>query len=300
MSSLISWAAILLSLALCPLFSGFVDRMTAFFAGRDGDGMLQPYRDLLTLARKRGRRVMFIDGVIPAGVLTASCLLLFTTPLGTEASALSFPGDFALWMVALASGRTFGVAAAFGRSGFPGFGAGRLAIRSTLVCITAFAALATILAVGDGTSLAAALEGLTGRARADYIVALLAASFAFAVATLAESGKAPFDDLAGWEPKLAHDAVERDFGGPELAMLKYAEHLKLWTLGCMAVQIALPRLDLDPLDAARVFAGLAVFGALAGLAGAFAPRLDGKRSVLALGAACALAVMSPFLAWIRI
>src|SRR5262249_2063975 len=112
-----------------PLLLGVINKTKAFFAGRVGPPLLQPYHDLLKLLRKGSvfsttTTWIFQAGPIVAGV-TALVALLFI-PLGGVEAPVSFTGDLVLLAYLFALGRFFTTLAALDTgSSFEGMGAAR-------------------------------------------------------------------------------------------------------------------------------------------------------------------------------
>ena len=108
---------VLLALTISPLLLALINRVKAFFGGRSGPSLLQPYYDLFKLLRKgtvysRTTSWVFRAGPVvgTAAVLTA----LFLTPLGDIPGPGGFPGR------SPAPGILLGVDAFFYRGGRPG------------------------------------------------------------------------------------------------------------------------------------------------------------------------------------
>src|SRR5262245_44775110 len=116
-------------LLLAPLMPGIIGRTKAFFGGRQGPPLLQPYYDLWRLLHKGAvisRVTTWIFRFGPAAVwittLAAACVI----PLGSDFAPLSFSGDLLLFAYLLALGRFFMVLAALDTgSSFEGMGAAR-------------------------------------------------------------------------------------------------------------------------------------------------------------------------------
>jgi len=125
-TSLIHFA---LLLALPPLLLGVVNRTKAWFAGRKGPSLLQPYHDLVRLFRKEmvfSQTTTWVFRLGPLvtliGVLLAGVLL----PFGAFDAPVQFTGDLVLFASLLALGRFFTAAAALDTgSAFEGMGAAR-------------------------------------------------------------------------------------------------------------------------------------------------------------------------------
>jgi len=98
-SNPVSWLLFLTVLGGAPLLSGIVNKFKARMAGRFGASVLQPYFDLVKLARKESvysRSSGFITRLAPSLVWSTTALALLLLPVGPFFAAISFDGDFIL------------------------------------------------------------------------------------------------------------------------------------------------------------------------------------------------------------
>src|SRR5262245_50360185 len=120
---------ILMLVVLPPLLLGIINRTKAFFGGRQGPPLLQPYFDLWRLLRKGSvisTTTTWIFRFGPVVSLTTAFLAALLIPLGHSSAPLSFTGDLLLFAYLLALGRFFLVLSALDTgSAFEGMGAAR-------------------------------------------------------------------------------------------------------------------------------------------------------------------------------
>lgn len=239
MDVLIGLAALLahaaLMLALAPLLVGVVRWGEARLLGRAGPSVLQPWRDLIKLARKQP-------------VIAANASPLFTAAPGvafaaTLAAAALVPG-FALGMASgpaadliallglLALSRcVLALAALDVGTGFGGLGAAR-AMTFAAFAEPAMLLVAFTLALLAGTT---NLDAIALLLRQTAVVPRLSLGLALAatlIVALAEAGRAPVDSAASQlELTLVHDAVALEYSGRHLALITWTAALKLlvWT-----------------------------------------------------------------------
>lgn len=234
-------------LVLPPFLLGVVSRTKAWFAGRAGPPLLQPYHDLLKLLRKGtvySPTTTWVFRAAPvvavATALTAGLLL----PVGGgEASApLHFPGDLAAFASLLALARFFTLAAALDTgSAFAGMGASRDAAVAALAEPALALALGAALARTHSLSLGEALAAFPGATWAAGAPAVLLAALALGVVLLAENARVPVDDPATHlELTMIHEATVLEYGGPDLAFLEYARAVKLFLFATLFTRFVLP------------------------------------------------------------
>ncbi len=139
-----------------PLLLGVINKTKAWFAGRRGPPLLQPYYDLAQLLRKGMVISTTTTWIFRAGpVVTLARVLLagLLVPFGGFDAPIRFTGDLILFAYLLALGRFFTTAAALDTgSAFEGMGAAR---EVTFACLSepalffAFLVLATLLGIAD-------------------------------------------------------------------------------------------------------------------------------------------------------
>jgi formate hydrogenlyase subunit 4 len=261
----------LVLLLMPPLLLGVIIKTKAFFGGRVGAPVLQPYFDLLKLLRKqmvlsRTTSWMFLAGPVVTLVATLAASLLL--PLGERAAPVRFAGDFVLFAYLLALGRFFTVAAALDTgSAFEGMGAAR---EITFSCLSEPAVFLGLLALARITG-SLELSGLLGPkvvdgwiAAAPTMVMLVVGLF---VVALAENCRIPFDDPnTHLELTMIHEVMVLDHSGPALGIIEYGAAVKLFLFGAVVVRLAAPVSTGNPLlDWGAFVLAMVLFAALVGV-----------------------------------
>lgn len=234
-------------LVLPPLLFGVISRVKAFFAGRQGPPLLQPYYDLLKLARKGtvlSTTTTWVFRLGPVmGVVTA-VIAGMMVPLGRVASPVSFGGDLLLVAYLFALGRFCTILSALDTgSAFEGMGASREATFSCLAepaLFLGFVALASLLPPDAPLTLSRCLDAApAGWAAAAGGMALVTA--AWTVVLLVENSRIPFDDPnTHLELTMVHEVMVLDHSGPLLGLVFYGAAVKLTVLGLLLVGLVLP------------------------------------------------------------
>jgi formate hydrogenlyase subunit 4 len=258
-------------LLLPPLLLGVIGRVKAIVAGRQGPPIVQPYLDLLRLARKGAVYSRTTSWVFRAGPVVGLAAVLaagLVLPLGGPDAVVTFRGDFVLLAYLLGLARFATVLAALDTgSSFEGMGAAREVTYSALAEPALFLGFVSLVRSTGGLDLAHLLG--TGLARSwstDGPALLLVASAIFVVA-LAENARVPVDDPSTHlELTMIHEVMVLDHSGPDLAMITYGAALKLWLFGALVVKLALgARLD-EPWAAFAAFVvGQFLFAVAVGL-----------------------------------
>jgi len=235
-------------LVLPPLLLGLIAKVKAFFAGRVGPPLLQPYYDLAKLLRKGtvfSRTTTWVFRLGPvAGVVTA-VLAGLMVPLGGVAAPISFTGDLLLVAYLLALGRFCTILSALDTgSAFEGMGASREAAYACLAepaLFLGFVALALLLPEGAQLNLGNLLAASPGGWElAAGGMALVAA--AWMVVLLVENCRIPFDDPnTHLELTMIHEVMVLDHSGPPLGLILYGASVKLAVIGMLVLGLILPR-----------------------------------------------------------
>ena len=260
-----------LALGLAPLLVGVITRTKAVIAGRVGQPLLQPYRDLRKLMRKGAvysRTTTWVFRAGPVVGLAATVLASALVPYGGSFALVSFPGDLFVFAYLLALTRFFTVIAALDTgSSFEGMGASREVTFSALAEPTLLLGLAAVARTTGSLSLSPILSKVTVEVWAQAAPALALVAAAFLVVFLVENGRIPVDDPATHlELTMIHEVMILDHGGPDLAFILYAAAVKLWLLGTLLIGVVLPvHSDNRWLDSAAATVAMLALGVLTGL-----------------------------------
>jgi formate hydrogenlyase subunit 4 len=236
---------LLLLLLVPPLLLGVIARTKAWFGGRRGPPLLQPYHDLVRLLRKGavyGRTTTWIFSAGPIVALAAVLAAGLLVPLGSNRAPLGFAGDIVVFAYLLALGRFATMAAALDTgSSFEGMGASREATFSALAEPTLFLILA-VLCVRAGTpSFEGAWSAISWASPGLGRAPLLAGAVALFAVILAENSRIPVDDPnTHLELTMIHEVMVLDHSGPDLAFIQYGAAIKLFVLGSVLIHIVLP------------------------------------------------------------
>ncbi len=235
---------VLLLLILPPMLLGVINRTKAWFAGRTGPPLLQPYFDLLRLLRKDmvlSTTTTWIFRAGPAAALAATLLAGLLLPLGPLPAVISFQGDLVLFAYLLGLARFATTAAALDTgSAFEGMGASR---ELTFACLTEpaiFLALLVLARLSGSLALGTMLLPLASVSSAGA-APLAMISIGLFVVLLAECSRIPVDDpTTHLELTMIHEVMVLDHSGPLLGAIHYGAALRLFVLGSLLLQAGLP------------------------------------------------------------
>lgn len=236
---------IVLLLTMPPLLLGVIAKTKAFFAGRAGPSVLQPYWDLMKLFQKgvvisTTTTWVFIAG--PVVTLAAVLLAGLMMPMGAFNAPISFTGDVILFAYLLALGRFFTTAAALDTgSPFEGMGAAREVTFACLAEPALFVALLALAKISNSMSLSGMLHGELLSAWGTSGPSLLLVLAALFIVLLAENCRIPVDDPATHlELTMIHEVMVLDHSGPLFGAITYSAAMKLFVLGAFVTRVAIP------------------------------------------------------------
>lgn len=236
--------ALLVLVLAAPIVAGVVSRTKAIMAGRRGPPLWQLYADLWKLARRGvvySTTTTWMFRLAPVMLVATTIVAASLLPLDGRGSLLRFAGDAVAFAYLLALGRFVLVLAALDTgSSFEGMGASREVTFASFVEPGLFIAVTALAVMAHDLSLSAML-GAAPRPTDATTVSVMVAASVFMLA-LAECSRVPVDDPATHlELTMVHEVMVLDHSGPDLAMILYANALKLALFAGIIVNVVLPQ-----------------------------------------------------------
>ncbi len=244
--------SVALLLIMPPLLLGVINKTKAWFGGRVGPPLLQPYFDIARLLRKDMVISRTTSWVFPLGpVVTLASVLLagLLMPLGAFAAPLHFSGDLILFAYLFGLSRFFTTAAALDTgSPFEGMGAAREVTFAALTEPTLFFALLVLARMSGSLSLTGMLHGPDQGFPALLAAPLILVSIGLFVVLLTENCRIPVDDpTTHLELTMIHEVMVLDHSGPLLGTVLYSASIRLFVLGSVLLHLVAPFQFGDPL-----------------------------------------------------
>ncbi len=240
--SLLALLQVLFVFAFSPLLVGIMRKVKARFQGRSGSPVYQPYLDVLKLlskGRMKSSVSSFVFSVTPAigfvSVAVAALMLPLLSPNAPLASNiivfvyLFAVGRFLTALSGLDAGSAFG-----------GMGSSREMLYSIFIEPALFAVILFLAASGSLSiaPLAASMPAWQQLVSSPPFWLLAIALF---VATLAETGRLPFDNPATHlELTMVHEAMILENSGPDLALIEWASASKMFLFFSLIGILLLP------------------------------------------------------------
>lgn len=234
-----------LLLFLPPLLLGIINKTKAWFGGRVGAPLLQPYYDLIKLARKGMVLSSTTTWIFRAGpVITLAAMILagMLIPFGQFNAPISFTGDLILFAYLFGLARFFTTAAALDTgSAFEGMGSAR---EVTFACLSEpalFFALLVLAKLSGSLTLNNMLRGPTMGFSVSVAAPLILVAIGLFIILLAETCRIPVDDPnTHLELTMIHEVMVLDHSGPLFGIILYSAALKMFILGAVLMHVVVP------------------------------------------------------------
>lgn len=232
------------SIALAPLFLGWINQCRAWLSNRSAPSVFQPYRGIVKLFHKdavlahEASPLFRVAPYIVFGAMTLAAAVIPSTgtrlPFTTAADAIALVGLLATARVFMALA-AMDVGTAFGTLG---------ARREMMIGFLAEPALLMVIFVASlisaTTSLPVISEELTTRAGGLY-PSLAFTAVAFTMVLLAENARIPIDNPATHlELTMIHEAMLLEYSARHLALMEWAAALKLFNYACIGFALFVP------------------------------------------------------------
>lgn len=236
---------VVILLLLPPLLLGVITKTKAWFGGRVGAPLLQPYYDLAKLMRRGLVLSTTTTWVFRAGpVITLATVMLagLLVPIGGYSAPIAFTGDFILFAYLFGLARFFTTSAALDTgSAFEGMGSAR---EVTFACLSEpalFFAFMVLAKISGSLTLTQMLHGPASALSAGVAASLVLIGIGLFIVLLAETCRIPVDDpTTHLELTMIHEAMVLDHSGPLLSLILYASAVKLLVLGTVLLHVIAP------------------------------------------------------------
>lgn len=236
---------LLLLFIMPPLLFGVINKTKAWFGGRVGMPLLQPYYDIIKLLRKGmvfSSTTTWIFRAGPIVTLVSLFVAGLLIPMGQFCAPVSFTGDLILFAYLFGLSRFFTTAAALDTgSSFEGMGSAR---EVTFACFSEpalFFAFLVLVKMSGTFSLSTMLHAPTNGLSVDTAAPLVLIAIGLFIVLLAESCRIPVDEPnTHLELTMIHEVIVLDHSGPLFGIISYASALKLFILSTVLLHIIVP------------------------------------------------------------
>ena len=226
------------------LVLGVIKKTKAFWAGRKGVFLFQPWWDFVKLMKKDSvvsDTTTWIFKFTPILIFATTLFAGLFVPMLGGSSVINMQGGFILFAYLLGLGKFFALLSAMDTgSSFEGMGASREACFTTIVEPAFFIIMASLIALsGNYTfeSLFLILESAGGLG----ILIMILAVLALVVMLLTECCRVPVDDpTTHLELTMIHEVMILDNSGQDLGLITWAAGIKMVILESLIAALLIP------------------------------------------------------------
>lgn len=236
---------ILILLFVPFLMAGVIKKTKAFWGGRQGASVLQPFYDFKKLLKKdfviseTTSQVFKIAPVI--SIVTVLFASLFI-PLATGSALINITGGLIIFAYTLSLGKFFSLISAMDTgSSFEGMGASREACFTSIVEPAFFITIASIMAL-SGNYTFESLQNIISNAGSYGALITLFAVVVLFLMILIEGSRVPVDDPATHlELTMIHEVMILDNSGSDLAFFTWANSIKMFLISSLIAYMIIPQ-----------------------------------------------------------
>jgi formate hydrogenlyase subunit 4 len=233
-----------LVIAVAPLLTGLVRATKARLLRRRGPPLIQPYRDLIRLARKEAvvaETASWLFRFVPYLVFAATWVAAALVPTFATGLLFSWSADLIAIIALLGAARFFLALAGLDvGTSFGGLGSSREALFGALAEPAMIVIVFTLALVAGSTQLSTVAAYMV-LSNVGLRVSLGMALVALIIVALAENGRIPVDNPATHlELTMVHEAMILEYSGRHLAVIELAAMLKLVLYVSLIVCVFVP------------------------------------------------------------
>jgi formate hydrogenlyase subunit 4 len=233
-----------LVIAVAPLLTGIVRATKARLLRRRGPPLIQPYRDLIRLARKEAvvaDSASWLFRFVPYLVFAATWVAAALVPTFATGLLFSWSADLIAIIALLGAARFFLALAGLDvGTSFGGLGSSREALFGALAEPAMIVIVFTLALVAGSTQLSTVAAYMVS-SNVGLRVSLGVALVALIIVALAENGRIPVDNPATHlELTMVHEAMILEYSGRHLAVIELAAMLKLVLYVSLIVCVFVP------------------------------------------------------------
>jgi formate hydrogenlyase subunit 4 len=220
-----------LVIGLAPLLTGLVRKAKARLLRRRGPPLIQPYRDLIRLARKEAvvaDSASWLFRIVPYLVFASTWVAAALIPTFATGLLFSWSADLIAIIALLGAARFFLALAGLDvGTSFGGLGASREAMFASLAEPAMIVIVFSLALIAGSTQLSTVAAFMASPA-VGLRVTLGMALIALIIVAVAENGRIPVDNPATHlELTMVHEAMILEYSGRHLAVIELASMLKL-------------------------------------------------------------------------
>ncbi len=226
------------------LVLGIINKTKAFWGGRKGASVFQPFYNTIKLFKKDktiSTTTSWIFNFAPVVVFATTLFAAFFAPMVNGYSIINIAGAFVIFSYILGLGKFFALISAMDTgSSFEGMGASREACFTTIVEPAFFIILASTVVLSGNYNFNSITNTISNFQSYGILIAVLA-SISLLVMLLIECSRIPVDDPSTHlELTMIHEVMILDNSGFDLALLSWASGIKMVILMSLIANFIIP------------------------------------------------------------
>lgn len=227
------------------LMAGVIKKTKAFWGGRKGPSVMQPFYDFVKLMKKD-----FVISKTTSGVFRIAPVVMFASvifaglfiPLASGAALINVPAGLIIFAYTLSFGKFAALISAMDTgSSFEGMGASREACFTSIVEPAFFLTIASIMALSGNYTFDSLQNILSTAGHYGILITIFAVVVLF-IMILIEGSRVPVDDPATHlELTMIHEVMILDNSGSDLALFSWANGIKMLLLSSLIAYMIIPQ-----------------------------------------------------------
>ena len=229
------------------LMLGVIKKTKAFWSGRKGVTLLQPFWDFVRLMKKGAvysKTTSWIFRIAPVVMLTTVIFAGLFVPLVNGFTIFNVQFAFIIFAYILGFGKFFSLLSALDTgSSFEGMGASREACFSTIVEPAFFITLASVGALSQNYTFSS-FKAIMANAGGYGVLLIMLVAFTLFVMLLIEGCRVPVDDpTTHLELTMIHEVMILDNSGIDLGLITWGAAIKIFLFEALIANLVLPVLS---------------------------------------------------------
>ena len=226
------------------LMAGIIKKTKAFWGGRKGASILQPFWDFVKLIKKD-----FVISNTTSQVFRIAPIVMFISvlfasmfiPLASGMALINIAGGLIIFAYTLSLGKFFALVSAMDTgSSFEGMGASREACFTSIVEPAFFITVASIMALSGNISFESLQNILTNAGSYGILIMIFSVVVLF-IMILIEGSRVPVDDPATHlELTMIHEVMILDNSGSDLALFTWTNGMKMLLISSLIAYMVIP------------------------------------------------------------
>lgn len=227
------------------LMAGVIKKTKAFWGGRKGASIMQPFYDFRKLLKKDFVISQTTSEVFKIAPIISIVSVLFASlfiPLASGFALINITGGLIIFAYTLSLGKFFSLISAMDTgSSFEGMGASREACFTSIVEPAFFITIASIMALSGNYTFESLQNILSNSGSYGILITIFAVVVLFLM-ILIEGSRVPVDDPATHlELTMIHEVMILDNSGIDLAFFMWANSIKIFLISSLIAYIVIPQ-----------------------------------------------------------